>query len=235
MTSGSNVVALPLRCANCFARDNAICAGFADHEIAALNAIGRKRTVVPGQVVIWAGDANVVCANIVSGVLKVVRAGTDGREQIVGLLFPGDFVGQLFTDVSDESVVALGEAELCVYPREAFERVAADHQTVETVLLRRALAALAEARGWMLTLARKEAGEKVAALLLDMMRRMGANDCDAFDLPLGRGQMADVLGLRIETVSRQMTALQRAGVIGLPGGRRVTIVDRERLKAMALN
>ncbi len=221
----------PDRCAACAGRQTAVCASFADHELMALHAIGRRRILSAGQVLIWAGDPSSVCASLVSGVLKVVREEPDGRAQIVALLFPGDFVGELFVEHASETVVALADANLCLYPRGALERVLARQPAAGRLLLRRALATLAETRLWMLTLGRRHAPEKVAAFLLDMDRRLGSRD--TFELPMRRAAIGEVLGLTIETVSRQMSALTGAGLIALPGGRHVRLLDRAGLARIA--
>lgn len=170
------------------------------------------------------------CATLVSGALKVARDLPDGRQHIVGLLFPGDLVGNPFAARADETIVVLADAELCVYPRAPLAALLDSHPPAVHVLLRAALGALTEARRWMLTLGRRSAGERVAGLLLDMAARGGG---ERFDLPLSRGGMAEALGLTIETVSRQMTALKAAGIIALPSGRGVELLDRERLRQRA--
>jgi DNA-binding transcriptional ArsR family regulator len=136
--------------------------------------------------------------------------------------------------------VVLTDAELCVFPCGPFERVLENHARMERLLLQRTLQAPSDARGRMLGLARRSAEEKVASFLLDMAARTGSTGCRApadepvtFDLPLARGQIADVLGLTIETVSRQMTKLKAAGVIRLPGGRAITISDSAALQQRA--
>ena len=185
----------------------------------------------------WAGDESLACANIVSGVLKMVAVTPDGREQIVGLLYAADFVGRPYADLVDFTVTALTDAELCTFPRRPFERVLEGHARMENLLLRRTLKGLDEARRRMLSLARMSAPERVAGLLLDMAARAAPADDRAsldqsmtFDLPMTRGQMADVLGMTIETVSRQLTRLKGAGVIALSGSRAVTINDPRALK-----
>ncbi len=225
-------------CADCGVRDQALCGSLSDAELDSLNRLGRRRYVGKGETVAWAGDENLVCANLLSGVLKLSAATADGREQIVGLLYPADFVGRPFTDQVDYDVTALTDAELCVFPREPFERVLADHGRMERLLLQRVLAALGDARGRIVSLGRGTAAGKIAGFLLDLADRAGSTGCRAtpdgpitFDLPLGRGEMADVLGLTIETVSRQVTALKKAGIIALPGGRAITIIDAAQLKA----
>ncbi len=225
-------------CSDCSVRDQALCGSLTNHELESLNRLGRRRHVAKGETLAWAGDDNLVCGNLLSGVLKLSSATTDGREQIVGLLYPADFVGRPFADQVDYDCTALTDAELCVFPREPFERALADHVQMERLLLQRVLAALGDARGRIVSLGRGSASGKVAGFLLDLADRAGTSGCRAmpggpltFDLPLSRGEMADVLGLTIETVSRQMTAMKTAGIISLPGGRAVTILDRQALEA----
>ena len=227
-------------CADCAVRDQALCGSLTDCELTALNTLGQRRVVARGETLIWAGDESIVCGNLLSGMLKLSASTSDGREQIVGLLYPADFVGRPYAEEADLTVTALTDAELCVFPRQPFERVLEDHVRMERLLLQRTFAALDEARARMLMLARKSAGEKIAGFLLDMAERMSAKSCRAvpggpvtFDLPLSRGQIADVLGLTIETVSRQMTRLKSAGIIALPGGRAITISDRGALAGRA--
>ncbi len=106
-------------------------------------------------------------------------------------------------------------------------------------LLEMTLDELDAAREWMLLLGRKTAREKIASLLAIVARRDAMVQLRAskgrmtFDLPLTREAMADYLGLTLETVSRQMSALKRDGVIELEGKRHVTVPDMDRLMAEA--
>jgi CRP/FNR family transcriptional regulator len=227
-------------CAECAVRDRALCGSLSDVELVALNTIGQRRKVARGETVIWAGDDSVICANLLDGIMKLSASTSDGREQTVGLLYPADFLGRPFAGEAGFTVTALTDAELCVFPRKQFESVLRDHVRMERLLLERTYAALEDARGRMLTLARRTAEEKIAGFLLDMATRAGDSGCRAtadgpvtFDLPLSRSQIAELLGLTIETVSRQLTKLKTAGVIALPSLRAVTIRDRAALMARA--
>ena len=105
---------------------------------------------------------------------------------------------------------------------------------LERRLLKQTLKQLDDARDWMLTLGRKTAGEKVASFLLLIVRNIDpyANPPEntvSFDLPLTRGDIADFLGLTLETVSRQISALKSEGVIVLDGKRRVIVPDIRKL------
>lgn len=220
------------RCDRCAARDTALCSALDDVELTALHAIGRRRRLSAGQVLVWEGDPAAYCANLVAGVLKIVRPNRADGEQIVGLLFPGDFVGQLFVETATETIVALGDVDICLYPRAGLEQVLKDHPAVARGLLLRGLSTLADARKGLLLLGRKDAQERVAAFLLDMARRI-AREAEPFDLPMSRQAIGEVLGLTIETVSRQITLLRDAGVIGVVGSRGIRILDRDSLTQRA--
>ncbi|MDH7640432.1 Crp/Fnr family transcriptional regulator [Sphingomonas oryzagri] len=225
-------------CEGCAVRDVALCGSLDDSGLADLNRIGRRRRVGCGETIAWAGEESRSCANILSGLFKLSASTADGREQTVGLLYPADFVGRPYAPRTDYNVTALSEAEICVFPRPAFEETLERHNELERELLRRTLTTLDEARGRQLMLARQSAEERIARFLLDMAKKMGGarptpGGPQTFDLPLSRGAIADVLGLTIETVSRQMTRLKAAGIIALPGGRAVTILRRADLQGLA--
>lgn len=227
-------------CDTCLVRNRAICAALDAQELVTLNAIGRRRNIVPGQSLMWEGDDSLMVANVIEGVLKLSTGTGDGREQIVGIVYPSDFIGRPFGTQSQHTVTALTEAQVCTFTRQDFDRFAREHPDLEHKLLQRTLDELDRARNWMLLLGRKTASEKIASFLLDMSQRLGdtgcqprAGDAPHFQLPFGRQQIADILGLTIETVSRQMTRLRADGVIDLPSRREVVIVDRTELEAQA--
>ena len=228
-------------CDTCVVRNRAICSALDSRELEALNGIGRRKTLAEGESLIWEGEDSVLVANVIEGILKLSTGTEDGREQIVGVVYPSDFIGRPFGATSRHSVTALTDARVCVFSRADFDRFAGEHPRLEHKLLQRTLSELDRTRSWMLLLARKSAEEKVATFLLDMSERLVEPGCEApdggpldrFDLPFSRQQVGDILGLTIETVSRQMTKLKRDGVIGLPTRRAVEILDRPALEAMA--
>lgn len=228
-------------CTQCVVRNRAICAGLNPDELATLGALGRKQAVQRGQTVVWEGDDALVVANVIAGVLKLSISTADGREQIVGVVFPSDFIGRPFGKESPYSVTALTDAELCVFTRAAFDGFSRQHPDLQNRLLQRTLTELDRARHWMLLLGKKTASEKIASLLLEVSNRLGDTGCstalmdlDQFEMPMDRQQMGDVLGLTIETVSRQLTKLKDAGMIDLPNRRTVVIQDRMRLRNLAI-
>ena len=220
-------------CDTCVVRNQAICASLDQGEVAALNAIGRRRNLTAGESLIWEGEDSILVANVIEGVLKLATGTEDGREQIVGVVYPSDFIGRPFGGTTSHGVTALTDARVCVFSRRDFDAFASAHPALEHKLLQRTLAELDRTRRWMLLLGRKSASEKVASFLLELSERLAPATCDTtpeahakrFTLPFSRQQIADVLGLTIETVSRQFTRLKADGIIDLPSRREVLIRD----------
>jgi CRP/FNR family transcriptional regulator, anaerobic regulatory protein len=225
-------------CANCGVRNSALCGVLTDSALAPLAATGQQRKLERGETLIRAGDRARLCANIQRGLMKICHTNPAGQEVILGLLWPGDFVGSPFldADVAAHDVVAISPVSLCIFPQAAVERTMADHPLMERQLLSRTLAELGQVRTALSRLARATALARVAGFIAETAQRSDSDAPDAvrqIDLPLSRGEMADLLGLTIETVSRQMTRLKTAGVIGLPGGRAVVIQDPDALAEAA--
>jgi len=227
-------------CADCSVRNRALCGTLSDAELVALHRIGRRRRLAAGEMLVLAGERADACGNVQSGALKLTAATADGREQIVGTLYPADFIGRPYAERVEFTVTALMESEICAFPRGPFERLMEEHAGLERELLNHAFSVVTAARTQMLTLARRSAREKVAGFLLDMASRSDSHVSRAtsdgpitFALPLNRGQIADLLGLTIETVSRQLTKLKAAGLIALPSVRGVTIRNEAALRAIA--
>ena len=225
-------------CESCSVRNRAICSALDSGEISALSTIGRRRTLSAGESLIWEGEDATLVANVIEGVLKLSTTMEDGREQIVGVAYPADFIGRPFGGTAGHSVTALTDARVCLFPRADFDGFAREHPELEHKLLQQTLAELERTRNWMVLLGRKSAEQRLATFLLDMSARLAVG-CEAsgpieeFDLPFSRSQVADILGLTIETVSRQFSRLKREGVIDLPSRRAVRIIDRSELEFQA--
>jgi len=182
-----------------------------------------------------------VCANLLHGVVKLTKTLADGRQQIVGLQFPPEFVGGPFGSESHLSAEAVSDIEVCSIPRSVLEEVMTSHPALERRLFCDTLLQLDQARDWLLAIGRKTARERVTGLLRLIASQMcaGASAEDAitgeqtFDLPLSRAEMADFLGLTIETASRQITRLRQDGIISLVNNRRITIHAMDRLLSIA--
>lgn len=227
-------------CSTCVVRNRAICASLEIDELQLLAKLGYKQNVKRGETIMWEGDSSPVVANIINGVLKLSVNLQDGREQIVSVMYSSDFIGRPFGKESPYSVTAMTDAELCVFTRSSFDNFVQEHPGLQNKLLRRTLDELDRAREWMTLLGKKSANERIATLLIELSERLNISGCDSitpyldrFDLPMDRQQIADILGLTIETVSRQLTRIKQDGIIDLPDRRAVIIKDRSRLKSIA--
>ncbi|MGE0612558.1 MAG: Crp/Fnr family transcriptional regulator, partial [Hyphomicrobiales bacterium] len=231
------------RCDACAIRHRAICAALSRDELESMNRIARQRLVPAGQVISSDSEPGTAFANIVSGVVKLTKTLADGRQQIVGLQFSPDFLGRTFSDTNPYSVEAATDVELCSFPKKEFQGVLKRYPGLEHRLFSDTLNELDAAREWMLLLGRKTAQEKVATFLLLLASRAGNLGCShsekmqfaRFKLPLTRADMADYLGLTLETVSRQITKLKTSHLITLAENREVVVPDIGALQEIAGN
>lgn len=226
---------LTVGCESCPIKHRAVCARCDADELETLEGIKYYRSFEAGQTVIWSGDRMEFVGSVVSGIASLTQTMEDGRTQMVGLLLPSDFVGRPGRETASYDVVATTDLVMCCFRRKPFEAMMVETPHVAQRLLEMTLDELDAAREWMLVLGRKTAREKIASLLCIIGRRdaslklEGVGGKIVFDLPLTREAMADYLGLTLETVSRQMSALKRDGVIELEGKRHVTVPSFERL------
>lgn len=225
----------PRDCGECPIRHRAVCARCEADELEQLDRVKYYRNFQAGQTVVWAGDQMDFVGSVVSGIATLTQAMEDGRTQMVGLLLPSDFIGRPGREKAIYDVVATTDMVMCCFRRKPFEELMNNTPNIAHRLLEMTLDELDAAREWMLVLGRKTAREKIASLLSIIARRdasLGlskARSNMAFDLPLTREAMADYLGLTLETVSRQISALRKDGVIVLEGKRHVTVPDFNRL------
>ena len=234
-------ISLSLACDTCAVRDRAICATLSQSERAQLNDISHFKDFAPGQQILRQGEAQPFFATVGTGTLKLTKSLADGRQQIVGLQFPSDFLGRPWRSASPYDATAASPVTLCLFSRDKFEALTRTYPSLGHRLLAYTLDDLDAAQDWLLLLGRKTASEKVATLLGVMAKRLAptANQTSAaskpaFDLPLTRAEMADCLGLTLETVCRRMSSLKSAGLISLHAqGRAVAILDPDGLRRAA--
>lgn len=189
-----------------------------------------------GQAFVLEDDDNMPVANVLSGQLKVSRALSDGRTQLMRLLRPGDFMpgGHITSGVT---ITALTASSLCVVPRHLLDELARKHPALEKALRTELETEIADAQDHLMALGRMTAVERVANFFLrerTHAARLGENT-DPFTLYLTRAEIADYLGLTTETVSRVITRLKNAGLLRFEPGRiaRANILDLDRLAALA--
>jgi len=226
---------IPVVCRACEARHGGVCGVMSPQQLSELAKHTKRRKIAPGSEVVGQGEKMTTYANIMRGVVKLSKMMHDGRQQIVGLQFAPDFIGRPFAKESSLSAEAATDTEICTMPKNIIDRIVADNPDLEHKLHQQALVELDEARDWMLTLGRKTAQEKVASFLYMIAIHFDPESPDktAFELPLSRSDIADFLGLTIETVSRQLTKLRAETVISIENNRHVIVPDMDRLAQFA--
>lgn len=178
--------------------------------------------------------------NVTAGVVKLYKLLPDGRRQITGFLFPGDFLGLAYDANYVYSAETVTPATLCRFNRAKLLALFNEMPRMEKHISVTTSHELAAAQDQMLLLGRKTAQEKMASFLLMLLRRLKphaespARDAiSLLSLPMSRSDIADYLGLTIETVSRTFTNLRKSWVIRLQDSGHAEILDRDRLEALA--
>ena len=221
------VVSERIQCGSCPIRHRAICARCDDDELAVLEKIKNYKTFEAGQPINWRGDDLAHFSSIVSGIATLTRTMEDGRTQMVGLLLPSDFIGRPGRDEVEFDVTAVTDVTLCRFERRPFESLVAEVPHISQRMMEMALDELQAAREWMVLLGRKTAREKIATFLEMIVRRSSApgERVHHYALPLTREEIADFLGLTLETVSRQLTKLKKDGIVDFVNRRDFVVKD----------
>jgi CRP-like cAMP-binding protein len=165
----------------------------------------------PGQTLYEASDQAVGVFTLRKGMVKLVRVTADGRERVVRVLFPGDVVGleALATGRYDSQAVALSEVSLCRIPLEVMHQLGANSPRLHRKLMEKWQSALKLADDWLAELNFGSARQRV----LHFIRKMHEVSEDDTATLFGRDDMGAMMDLKLETVSREVTALVRAGVM----------------------
>jgi CRP-like cAMP-binding protein len=166
---------------------------------------------------------------VVSGAVRTHKVLSDGRRQITGFHLPGDLFGFEQGDTHRHTAEALSDARVLIFKRRQVERAATDQAEVACQLWGMATNNLRLAQDLTLLLGRRTATERVAAFLMEVDERLGGSG--TLSLPMTRRDIADYLGLTIETVSRTLSQLEEAGALQRPGGRQLSL-RRAKLRRM---
>jgi CRP-like cAMP-binding protein len=197
----------------------------------ALEQIGTRLGFSRNQEIYTEGDASDCWYKVVSGTVRLCKLLADGRRYIAEFCFSGDCFGLDSTATRAFSAEAVGDAIVMRVPRKAADQLMDQNPALARRLRDTTLRDLANAHGRMLLLGRMTAPERVATFLLEMFDRR--DEARHLDLPMSRNDIADYLGLTIETVCRILSAFKREGVIGIPNAHCIELIDRQSLEIAA--
>ncbi|WP_162914222.1 helix-turn-helix domain-containing protein [Taklimakanibacter lacteus] len=189
------------------------------------------RRLDAGQHLFHQGDSDRNIYKIESGLVRLYRVLSDGRRQIISLRFAGDILGFESAAMRDCSAEAVTSVRLRSLDQTSAYRRLRDEPALAPELVSLLSQELENARGQIAVLNRRSAIEKLSAFILELHRRQG--ESDSVEIPLSRSDIADFLGLTIETVSRNLTKLRTRRIIQLPQIHRLLILDLDGLEALA--
>lgn len=197
--------------------------------LVALERIGTRRSLSRDDEVYAEGDASDCWYKVVSGAVRICKFLADGRRHIAEFCFAGDSFGLETVGPRLFSAEAVGDVVLMRYPRAATERMIGESAPLARSLCAMTLRGLAHAQSRMLLLGRMTAPERVASFLAEITERRDTPR--RIDLPMSRLDIADYLGLTIETVCRVLSSFKREGIIAIPNAHRIEIRDPAALAA----
>ncbi|HEY5598938.1 MAG TPA: cyclic nucleotide-binding domain-containing protein [Kiloniellales bacterium] len=226
---------LPSPCAACSVRHLTLCAALEESEVQEVAAIVSTLEVGAGEPLIAEGQPAAHVFNVTSGAVKIYKLLVDGRRQMTGFLFPGDFLGLANDETYAYSAEAVTASSVCRFPRRKLEALLRKYPRMERRLLSMASHELAAAQEQMLLLGRKTAREKIASFLLMLSRRAAQRELpdDPVSVLMSRNDIGDYLGLTTETVSRTFSDLKGKGIIELLPAGKVRLARRQDLEAIA--
>lgn len=190
-----------------------------------------RLTFAKGEEIYAEGDEAEYLYKVVSGTVRICKMLNDGRRQIEAFHFAGDIFGIERGAEHRFTAEAVDRLVVQAFRARNLEDLLRDNPGLGSQLMTSVLASLDRARDHMVLLGRKSAREKIASFLLGLAERLSCGS--RVELPMQRLDIADHLGLTIESVSRTLTQMARDGLIGLQAcGRTVTLLDREGLAAL---
>lgn len=224
----------PSFCKDCSIRGSSVCSALDASELRQFEHLGRRAQFAPCETVFSEEDITTSYFNVLDGVMRLYKLLPDGRRQIVGFALPGDFLGMNISGRHNFSADAIGAVAVCQFAKAPFGRFIEDRPHLLRRINELAIRELSQARDHMVLLGRRSAEEKVATFLLNWRERLIPlhGPSNTVLLPMSRQDIADYLGLTIETVSRTFTKLERDGVIEIIHGG-ISLLDPARAEALA--
>lgn len=224
------------QCQDCNARHIGMCDALSDADMRFLANVAQRVTIPAGKAFIEEGSDASYFYDLSHGDVRVFKSLADGRRQVTGFMGAGHFLGLAIRGKYAFSAEAMNEVQLCRFDRGALQRVFHEFPALERKLLDVATHEMVVAQEQMLLLGRKTALERVASFLMAWAERLeidtSGNAPDlafTMTLPMNRTDLADYLGLTIESVSRAFSRLKQDGFIAFTHSHAVTVLKQRRL------
>lgn len=224
-------------CSSCSLRELCLPYGISAEEMARLDQIVMRRRPVSRQAVLFhQGEPMSSIYAVRSGSVKSTTLATDGGEQITGFHLPGELIGldAIATGTHGCTVTALETSSVCELPFDQLDTLSGQIPGLRRQLLRLTAREIRQDQRALLMLGQKNAEQRLATLLLNLSGRLQQRGLSAtqFRLSMPRGDIANYLGLAVETVSRLLARFQEQGLLQV-AGREVTLLAPTRLQLLA--
>lgn len=194
-----------------------------------MERLGVRMTFAKGEEIFGQDEEADLIHSVVKGAVRTTRLLSDGRRQVGAFYYPNELIGLETGPVHRFSAEALSDCVILVVKRSSLRAFSGDGD-LDRAIWEATHRELERTQEHLLVLGRKTACEKVASFLLDLAQREGS---DQVALPMGRQDMADYLGLTIETVSRMVTQLQGASIVEFAGSRQFRVTRWQALERLA--
>ena len=204
-----------------------------DEDARALQQIGSKARVARNEAIFSQGDSAAYAYKVVSGVVRLCKHMSDGRRHIAQFAFPGDFFSVMDFERHSFTAEAVTDVVLMCYPQGRLSALSDERPALSRRFGAMLTQSLCEMENHLTVLGRQSAKERVASFLLYLTEHVGCEEDDLVDLPMGRHDIADYLGLTNETVCRVVSELRREGVIETPNVRQLILLNADALHALA--
>ncbi len=204
----------PKTCDLCDVRERSICADLGPREFVHVEKTMARRHVAKNKSIMAEGEPNDSLYIVVDGSFRLSKVLEDGRRQVTGFMFKGDFAGVRSTPSSAYSAEALEDSVVCFFPHRYLDEIAIDSPGVKDRLIARGQTEYHKAQDHIVLLGKKSAEERVVSFIDMVGRTIGVKeggDKLVVPLPMPRQDIADYLGLRLETLSRTLAALKQDG------------------------
>src|SRR5262245_33514605 len=198
-----------------------------DPDLRALQQIGIKMRFSRNETIFSDGDEATNCYKVISGAVRLCKHLADGRRQIADFLLAGDLFGFMQFGHYKFTAEAVGDVVLMSYPQRQVARMSGSMPNLRGRLFVLLSQRMLGMQDHLVMLGRQTAKERIACFLLHMSERSDAEEGLAFELPMSRQDIADYLGLTIETVCRMLSELKRQKIIAIPSTGQIVINDTE--------
>lgn len=223
-------------CEGCSSQHISLCNVLDGDELKKFSKISTDYQKKAKQVICCEDEESEYIYNIRSGAVRISKMLSDGRRQITGFLFAGDFFGLSCKDKYSFTAEAITEVNICRFPRAKIMEAFREFPALGERVFDMTRTELDSTHDQMLLLGRKTAREKLCSFLLnlrDKSSRLNKSHKNDVEIPMSRSDIADFLGLTVETISRQFTNLHKLDLIKLDGAHKVFLKNPEALSAMA--